>query len=73
MTLCYMFVNLISHEIVFRRQNNTIIMAIRAEFYVTEGDLYAFWVSPWETGESRGYTAGGGPGLPASGIDTKKE
>ena len=44
---------------------------IRAKFYLTRGDLYAFWVSPWETGESRGFTAGGGPGLNASGIDTK--
>ena len=44
---------------------------IRAKFYLTRGDLYAFWISPWETGESRGYTGGGGPGLNASGIDTK--
>ena len=44
---------------------------IRAKFYLTRGDLYAFWVSPWETGESRGYTGGGGPGLNASGVDTK--
>ena len=42
---------------------------IRLKFYVTNGDLYAFWISPWETGESRGYTAGGGPGLAAEGID----
>ena len=44
---------------------------IRAKFYLTRGDLYAFWVSPWTSGESRGYTAGGGPGLNASGVDTK--
>ena len=44
---------------------------IRAKFYLTRGDLYAFWISPWESGESRGYTGGGGPGLNASGIDTK--
>lgn len=44
---------------------------VRVKFYLTDGDLYAFWVSPWETGESRGYTAGGGPGLSASGVDTK--
>lgn len=42
---------------------------IRAKFYLTNGDLYSFWISPWATGESRGYTAGGGPGLNASGID----
>lgn len=44
---------------------------IRIKFYLTNGDLYAFWVSPWESGESRGYTAGGGPGLHQSGIDKK--
>lgn len=44
---------------------------IRLKFYLTNGDLYAFWISPWETGESRGYTAGGGPGLHESGIDVK--
>ncbi len=42
---------------------------IRAKFYLTRGDLYAFWISPWESGESRGFTAGGGPGLSASGVD----
>ena len=42
---------------------------IRAKFYLKNGDLYAFWISPWQSGESRGYTAGGGPGLNASGID----
>ncbi len=44
---------------------------IRAKFYLTRGDLYAFWISPWASGESRGYTGGGGPGLNASGVDTK--
>lgn len=44
---------------------------VRLKFYLTGGDLYAFWVSPWSTGESRGYTAGGGPGLNPSGIDTR--
>lgn len=39
------------------------------KFYMTDGDLYAFWVSPWETGESRGYTGGGGPGLNDTGVD----
>lgn len=42
---------------------------IRAKFYLKGGDLYAFWVSPWASGESRGYTAGGGPGLNACGVD----
>lgn len=44
---------------------------IRLKFYLTDGDLYSFWISPWETGESRGYTAGGGPGLNPSGIDKR--
>lgn len=43
---------------------------VRVKFYLTNGDLYSFWISPWETGESRGYTAGGGPGLSLDGIDT---
>lgn len=43
--------------------------SLRIKFYMTDGDLYAFWISPWETGESRGYTAGGGPGLNPRGID----
>ena len=30
-----------------------------------------FWISPWDTGESRGYTGGGGPGLNPCGIDIK--
>ncbi|BDC05942.1 hypothetical protein GAIMETA21S03_18250 [Phocaeicola vulgatus] len=43
---------------------------VKVKFYVTCGDLYAFWISPWDTGESRGYT-GGGPGLNPCGIDIK--
>lgn len=39
------------------------------KFYLTNGDLYSFWISPWETGESRGYTAGGGPDLNSVGVD----
>lgn len=42
---------------------------VRLKFYLTDGDLYSFWVSPWESGESRGYTAGGGPRLSPSGVD----
>ena len=42
---------------------------VRLKFYLKDGDLYSFWISPWETGESRGYTAGGGPGLSSTGID----
>jgi hypothetical protein len=43
--------------------------AVRLRFNLTAGDLYAFWVSPELSGESRGYTAGGGPGLSPSGLD----
>lgn len=42
---------------------------VRLKFYLAHADLYAFWISPWQTGESRGYTGGGGPGLSANGID----
>ncbi len=42
---------------------------VRFRLYLTDGSLYAFWVSPWKTGESRGYTGGGGPGLHPSGMD----
>ena len=45
---------------------------IRLKFYLTNGDLYAFWISPWQSGESRGYTGGGGPGLSEKGIDLPK-
>lgn len=46
---------------------------VRLRFYLKDGDLYSFWISPWPTGESRGYTAGGGPGLSPTGIDTPTE
>ena len=34
---------------------------VRFRFSLTRGRLFAFWVSPWPTGESRGYPAAGGP------------
>lgn len=37
---------------------------VKLRFWVDEGRFYAFWVSAWPTGESRGAVAGGGPGLP---------
>lgn len=43
---------------------------IRLKFYLTNGDLYSFWISSWNTGESNGFTAGGGPGLNPSGVDS---
>lgn len=36
---------------------------VRFRFSLSRGRLYAFWVSPWPTGESRGYVAAGGPGF----------
>lgn len=43
------------------------------KFYYKCGDLYSYWLSDWATGESGGYTGGGGPGLSADGIDIKYE
>jgi hypothetical protein len=34
---------------------------IKLRFWIEEGRLYSFWVSPWTSGESRGATAAGGP------------
>ncbi|RNC64181.1 hypothetical protein [Proteiniphilum sp. X52] len=42
---------------------------VRFKFYLQNGQLYAFWVSPSEKGESRGFTAGGGPQLNNTGVD----
>lgn len=42
---------------------------VRLRFTMTNGDLFSFWFSPWKSGESQGYTAGGGPGLSPDGID----
>ena len=36
---------------------------IRFRFYLKNGDLYSFWVSPDESGASNGFVAGGGPGF----------
>jgi hypothetical protein len=38
---------------------------VRFRFHLTGGSLYAFWVSPRESGASQGYVAAGGPGLHA--------
>lgn len=37
--------------------------AVRFRFELTRGRIYAFWVSPWPSGESQGYPAAGGPGF----------
>ena len=35
---------------------------VRLKFYLNQADIYAFWISAWQTGESGGYTGGGGRG-----------
>jgi hypothetical protein len=35
---------------------------VRFRFHLTNGRLYAFWVSRDESGRSDGYLAAGGPG-----------
>ena len=36
---------------------------VRFRFHLTNGSLYAFWVSPDESGASHGYVGAGGPGF----------
>jgi hypothetical protein len=36
---------------------------VRFRFHLRNGELYAFWVSPKDTGACHGYVAAGGPGL----------
>lgn len=43
---------------------------VRLRFTLSDGRLYAFWVSPWTTGESRGYPAAGGPAFSGP-LDTR--
>jgi hypothetical protein len=42
---------------------------VQIRFYLKNSALYSFWISKYKTGESDGYTAGGGPDLHPSGID----
>lgn len=42
---------------------------LKLRFYLESASLYSFWISEHESGESNGYTAGGGPGLNAAGVD----
>ncbi|MBN1344202.1 MAG: hypothetical protein JXQ73_16065 [Phycisphaerae bacterium] len=42
---------------------------VRLRFHLSVGSLYAFWVSPDESGASHGYVAAGGPGFTGP-IDT---
>ena len=43
---------------------------IKFQFYLRNGRLYSFWVSPDRSGASRGYVAAGGPGFTGP-TDTK--
>lgn len=45
---------------------------VKLKFYINNGKIYSFWISPWKSGESRGYTAGGGPRLSPTGEDIPK-
>ena len=36
---------------------------VKFRFHLKAGRLYAFWVSPGESGASHGYVAAGGPGF----------
>ncbi len=42
---------------------------VQIRFYLKNTALYSFWISKYSTGESDGYTAGGGPNLHPSGKD----
>jgi hypothetical protein len=39
------------------------LQQVRFRFYVRDGRLFSFWVSPSGRGESRGYVGAGGPGF----------
>ncbi|MEZ5404058.1 MAG: chitobiase/beta-hexosaminidase C-terminal domain-containing protein [Bryobacteraceae bacterium] len=39
---------------------------VRFRFYLRNGSLYSFWVSPDAQGSSRGYLGAGGPGYPSN-------
>lgn len=42
---------------------------IKLKFYLENGELYSFWISPTADGKSGGYTGGGGAGFNDSGKD----
>jgi hypothetical protein len=39
---------------------------VRFRFYLRNGSLFSFWVSPEKSGASHGYVAAGGPGFPGA-------
>lgn len=46
---------------------------VRIKFILNDCSIYSYWFSDSISGESGGYTAGGGPGLSPSGIDIIKK
>jgi hypothetical protein len=54
------------HQIAWRDGDDLSALAgkpVRLRFHLTNGKLFAFWVSPDRSGASRGYVAAGGPGF----------
>lgn len=42
---------------------------IKLRFYLEDGEIYSFWISPTINGKSGGFTGGGGPGFSSTGRD----
>jgi hypothetical protein len=59
----------VKRRVVWQRSGSLRALAgrpVRLRFTATGGDLYAFWVSRWPTGESAGYVGAGGPAYASS-------
>ena len=53
-------------EVIWKGAKDLSVLAgkpVRFRFHLTNGSLYAFWVSPDASGASHGYVAAGGPGF----------
>ncbi len=42
---------------------------IKVKFYIENGEVFSFWISPYADGRSKGYTGGGGNGFDITGRD----
>ena len=53
------------HEITWKGQTLSAVAntPVKLKFYLTNGSLYSFWVTPDANGASHGYVAAGGPGF----------
>jgi hypothetical protein len=54
------------HEVQWKPAKDLSALAgqpVKFRFHLRNGRLYAFWVSPSQTGASHGYVAAGGPGF----------